>query len=46
MISESDGWALVRTEDGNEGWFPEAFLNMTRECIEIEDEKVMQCHDL
>jgi hypothetical protein len=36
---EANGWAQIRTDSGEEGWFPAGYIRFIRKYIELEDEE-------
>ena len=37
---EDSGWSFLRTERGDEGWFPTSFIEPLQKYVEILDEEV------
>lgn len=40
MNQTANGWALIRTDEGDEEWFPTGFLRISRRFVEFENEQV------
>ena len=36
---EANGWAQIRTDSGEEGWFPAGYIRFIRKYIELEEEE-------
>ena len=36
---EANGWAQIRTDTGEEGWFPAGYVTLIRKYVEIEEEE-------